>query len=54
MPGSLITAEWYSEALGRPTQINVILPPSLAAGTYQPGPISRDTNSKLCICCLGR
>ena len=37
MPGSLITAEWYSEALGRPTQINVILPPSLAAGTYQPG-----------------
>ncbi len=37
MPGSLMTAEWYSEALGRPTQVNGILPPSLAGGTYQPG-----------------
>lgn len=37
MPGSLITAEWYSEALGRPTMIHAILPPSLLDGNHQPG-----------------
>lgn len=37
MPGSLMTAEWYSEALGRPTQVSALLPPSLSDGSYQPG-----------------
>lgn len=34
MPGTIISAEWYSEALGRPTKINAYLPPSLTNGVY--------------------
>ena len=32
-----MTAEWYSEALGRPTQVSAILPPSLASGAHESG-----------------
>lgn len=37
MANSTITTEWYSEALGRPTQASVLIPPSLVEGTCQPG-----------------
>lgn len=32
MSNSTITTEWYSEAIGRPTKVNIIIPPSLIKG----------------------
>lgn len=37
MEGSMITAELYSEALGRPNQISVYLPRALHDGSWTPG-----------------
>lgn len=36
MANSLMTAEWYSEALGRPTRIGVLLPPAVVSGANPP------------------
>ena len=36
MPNSILSGEWYSQALGRPTRISVLLPPSLT-DTKMPG-----------------
>lgn len=36
MPNSILAAEWYSQALGRPTKINAILPSSLTDKAAKP------------------
>ena len=37
MPATIVQGEWYSEALGRPTQITGLLPANLSNGRLQPG-----------------
>ena len=37
MPATIVQGEWYSEALGRPTQISGLLPANLSNGRLQPG-----------------
>ena len=37
VPATIVQGEWYSEALGRPTQITGLLPANLSNGRLQPG-----------------